>query len=80
MESCSELEFYIVPNINRPLIITAGAPNYPNLNAGIFVIGNNQNNGAFIYRSLWLQVGAIVITRINNFVENYGTILIDGTL
>lgn len=69
-----------VPNGSRPVIIPAGAPNYPNVNAGILAIGDNPNSGAFECKSIWIQDGGELITRINNFVENYGMILIDGSM
>jgi len=72
--------YSVVPDIGRPVIIPAGAPNYPSVNAGTLAIGENPNSGAFTCKSLWIQNGGEVITRINNFVENYGQILIDGNM
>lgn len=72
--------FTIVPDINRPVIIPAGAPNYPNVNAGILAIGDNPNAGEFECKSIWIQKYGELITRINNFVENYGSIQIDGVM
>ena len=70
----------IVPDISRPVIIPSGVPNYPYLNAGIFAIGANPNAGPFVCKSLWIQDGALLVTRVNSFVENYGVIEIDGTM
>lgn len=72
--------FNIVPDLKRRAIIPAGVPNFPFVNAGIFAIGNNPNNGAFECGQLWIQDGAVLATRTNNFVENYSLILIDGTM
>ena len=72
--------FTLVPDINRPVIIPAGAPNYPNVNAGILAIGDNPNSGEFVCKSIWIQEDGELITRINNFVENYGSIQIDGIM
>ena len=72
--------YNIVPDIKRSVIIPAGAPNYPNVNAGIFAIGDNPNNGTFECKSMWIQDGGLVITKINSYVENYGEILIDGNM
>jgi len=70
--------YTIVPTISRPVIIPAGAPFYPNVNAGILSIGDNPNNGEFVCKSIWVQNGGELYTRINNFIENYGMIQIDG--
>ncbi|MDF1697911.1 MAG: hypothetical protein P1U56_18840 [Saprospiraceae bacterium] len=72
--------YSIVPDINRRAIIPDGVPNFPNVNAGIFAIGDNPNNGQFECKSLWIQENAEVITRVNNFIENYGLIRIDGMM
>ncbi|MEM9546501.1 MAG: hypothetical protein AAGA77_11050 [Bacteroidota bacterium] len=72
--------YNLVPDINRPVIIPSGAPNYPNVNEGILSIGKNPNSGEFVCKSIWVQSGGELFTRINNFVENYGEILIDGNM
>jgi hypothetical protein len=72
--------YNIVPDLKRRAIIPAGVPSFPYLNAGIFAIGENPNNGAFVCGELWIQDGALLVTRINNKVENYGSITIDGTM
>ena len=72
--------FSVVPDITRPVIIPSGAPNYPNVNAGILAIGENPNLGAFECKSILIENGGFLITRINNFVENYGDIIIEGTM
>lgn len=68
------------PDIDRPVVIPAGASNYPFINVGIFAIGANPNNGAFACESLCILNGAMLTTRINNKVENYGLIEIAGTM
>jgi len=72
--------YNLIPGIYRPVIIPDGVPNWPFVNAGIFNIGDNPNNGVFKCASLWIQEGALLFTRINNRVENYGLITIDGTM
>lgn len=72
--------YNMVPDLKRRAIIPADVPSFPFVNAGIFAIGKNPNNGAFVCRALWIQDGALLVTRINNNVENYGKILIDGTM
>ncbi len=70
----------VVPDLKRKAIIPTGVPFYPHLNAGVFAIGDNPNNGAFECSELWVQDGGLLVTRINNKVENYGNIIIDGTM
>ena len=72
--------YNLIPGIYRPVIIPDGVPNWPYVNAGLFNIGDNPNNGAFKCASLWVQDGALLVTRINNRIENYGLITIDGTI
>lgn len=72
--------YNIVPDLKRRAIIPAGVPSFPFVNAGIFAIGDNPNNGAFVCGELWIQEDALLVTRINNKVENYGYILVDGTM
>jgi len=70
----------LVPDINRPVIIPSGVPNWPFVNAGLFNIGDNPNNGVYRCASLWIQENAFLQTRINCRVENYGLIQIDGEM
>lgn len=72
--------YNVVPGIYRPVIIPAGVANWPFLNAGLFNIGDNPNNGAYKCASLWIQRDALLVTRVNNRVENYGAITIDGEM
>jgi hypothetical protein len=72
--------YNIVPDLKRKVIIPAGVPNFPSLNAGIFAIGDNPNGGIYLCADLWIQDSAFLETKVNNFVENYGTIKIDGTM
>ncbi len=72
--------YNIVPDLKRRAIIPAGVLSSPFVNAGIFAIGDNPNSGAFECGELWIQDGALLVTRINNKVENYGNIIIDGTM
>lgn len=69
-----------VPTIARRTIIPTGVPAYPHINAGLFAIGENPNNGAYKSRELWIQEGALLVTRVNCKVENYGLITVDGQL
>lgn len=69
-----------IPTLERGVTIPAGVPNYPALNAGIFAIGSNPNGGTFTCKSVHILPGALLITRINNQVENYGFILIEGEM
>ena len=70
----------LIPGIARPVVIPSGVPNFPFVNTGIFNIGDDPNNGAFRCASLWIQQGAMVTTRVNSQIENYGNIIIDGEL
>lgn len=72
--------YNLLPGIYRPVIIPSGVPNWPFINAGVFNIGDNPNNGAYKCASLWIQQDAQLVTRVNNKVENYGVIVIDGTM
>lgn len=42
------------------------------------VLGNNPKNKVHTSGELWIQKNALLITRTNNRIENYGKILIDG--
>lgn len=70
----------VVPDISRPVIIPKDVPFYPFVNEGVFAIGKNPNSGLYECKSLWIQPGASLITRVNNYVENYGEIMIDGMM
>lgn len=70
----------VVPDIDRPVVIPAGVPNFPFVNNGVFAIGSNPNNGDFTCYSLCILNGAKLTTRINNRVENYGLIEIEGQM
>jgi len=74
--------FNFIPGIRRKVIIPVVEPGnfYPHINAGLFAIGSNPNNGLYKCRELWIQEGALLVTRINNRVENYGLITIDGEM
>jgi len=72
--------YNIIPDIKRRVIIPADVTTFPALNAGVFAIGENPNNGGFECAAIWIQENAQLITRINNFIENYGEIRIDGTM
>ena len=69
-----------IPNVTRNVIVPGDVSNFPHLNEGIFAIGENPNSGAYACKTLWIQTGGLLLTRVNNFVENYGSILIDGTM
>ncbi len=69
-----------VPTISRRTIIPAGVSNYPYINMGVFTIGENPNNGLYKSGELWIQDGALLVTRVNCKIENYGLIVIDGEM
>jgi len=69
-----------IPDVNRPVVIPAGVPNFPALNAGIFAIGDNPSGGAFVCGRLCILDGAILTARVNSFLENYGVIEIQGEM
>lgn len=74
--------FNLVPGIFRKTIIPIVPDGnfYPHINAGLFAIGSNPNNGVYKSGELWIQSGALLVTRINCRVENYGLITIDGEM
>ncbi len=74
--------FNLVPGIRRKTIIpVVDAGNfYPHINAGLFAIGSNPNNGLYKSGELWIQEGALLVTRVNCRVENFGLITIDGEM
>lgn len=69
-----------IPDITREVIIPDGVPNWPFVNAGLLTIGKNLNSGNYRCASLWIQENAFLQTRINNRVENYGVLKIDGQM
>ncbi|WP_235298453.1 hypothetical protein [Portibacter marinus] len=69
-----------IPDINRTVVVPANAINWPYLNSGTLAIGSNPNGGAFTAGRLWIQKDAQLYTRINNFIENYGQLRIDGIM
>ena len=72
--------YNLIPGIFRPVIIPDGVPNWPFVNAGLFAIGDTPNGSNYRCASLWIQEGAFLQTRINNRIENYGLITIDGEM
>lgn len=72
--------YNLIPGIFRPVIIPAGVPNWPFVNAGLFAIGDNPNGSNYRCASLWIQENAFLQTRINCRVENYGLVTIDGEM
>jgi len=72
--------YNVIPTLKRRVIVPAGTPFHPALNAGLFSIGENPNNGQYKCGELWIQEGALLVTRVNNRIENYGNIQIDGTM
>lgn len=67
------------PGIRHSVIIPAGVPHWPAVNAGIFAIGKNPNEGAYTCGQLLVKNNAQITTRINCFVENYGRLIIRGS-
>ena len=72
--------YNLIPGIFRPVIIPDGVPNWPFVNAGLFAIGDNPNGSNYRCASLWIQENAFLQTRLNNRIENYGLITIDGEM
>ena len=72
--------YFVVPDVTRKTIIPADAINWPFVNAGIFAIGENPAGGAFTTAELFIEKGAQLTTRLNNFVQNYGLITIEGLM
>lgn len=69
-----------IPRIRNNVIIPAGLVNYPKLNSGLFTIGQNKNEGLYFCKSIFIEEGASITLRVNNFLENYNSIVIDGEL
>lgn len=70
----------VVPDITRRIYIPSGVPAFPHINAGVLAIGNNPNNGAFKCAELHILPNALLVTRVNCRVENYGLINIEGLM
>jgi hypothetical protein len=71
-------EHNIVPNDSIRVRIPPGVPNIPKINAGTFKIGT-AIGANFTCKALWIEPGATILCRINAFIENHSSILIDGT-
>ena len=70
----------VIPTIGSRVLIPAGVPNFPFVNAGLMSIGLDVNGGTFLARSIKIESGAEMTLRVNALLENYGTITIEGTL
>lgn len=70
----------IIPSYCNPVVIPAGVPNFPAVNAGLLRIGYYKNEGDYKCQSLKINTGAEMLTRVNCFVENYELIFIQGKL
>jgi len=72
--------YNIIPDISRAVIIPFDVPNYPYVNSGLMSIGLDPNQGDYLCASLWIQENALLVNRVNNRVENYGEVIIDGEM
>ena len=70
----------IIPNINSPVIIPAGAVNFPAINAGLMSIGEDPSSGIYLCKQINILSGAEMTFRVNAFLENRGDIEIRGTV
>ena len=68
----------IVPTDSIRVRIPSSAPNMPALNAGVFKVGTSDG-ASFTCRALWIEEGADMLGRINAFIENHNSIIVDGT-
>ena len=68
----------IIPSYCNPVVIPAGAPNFPAVNAGLLRIGYYSNEGDYKCQKIIVSAGAVMTTRANCFVENYDLIRISG--
>ena len=64
----------IVPTHCNPVVIPSSASNFPAVNAGIFRIGHDVDDGDYNCLKIKVNNGAELTTRVNCFVENYGLI------
>ena len=67
----------IIPNYCNPVVIPAGVPNFPAVNAGLLRIGYYKD---YRCQRIKINTGAEMLTRVNCFVENYDLIFIRGKL
>ena len=70
-----------VPTLRHSVIIPNGVPYYPAVNSGLLSIGKDPTDSS-TYRcnNILIMSGANMTTRVNCFVDVYGTFKIDGTL
>ena len=66
-----------IPNDSTRVLIPASPVIMPAINAGTFLIGP-EPGGNYKCKSLWIQAGADLLTRVNCFVINRSEIIIDG--
>ena len=76
----SNWETDVVPSDERRVRIPAGVPNFPFVNAGTLKVGDDSGTGTFQAKEIIIEPGALMVTRINNFIENYGLICVEGIL
>jgi hypothetical protein len=69
-----------VPTKERRVIIPAGVPTFPFLNAGTLKVGDFSGSGTYEAKEIIIEPGALMVGRINSFIENYGVLCIHGTL
>ncbi|NNF33363.1 MAG: hypothetical protein HKN68_04605 [Saprospiraceae bacterium] len=69
-----------IPTEERRVRIPAGVPSFPYLNSGTLKVGSDTGTGTFQAKEIIIEPGALMIARINNFIENYGLICIEGVL
>lgn len=66
-------------NCNK-VVIPSGVSIFPAVNEGLFKVGYWMDDGDYNCEALRIEPGAQLTTRVNNFIENYGQIIIRGTL
>jgi hypothetical protein len=70
-----------IPSLRHSVIIPAGVPNYPAVNAGLLTIGKDPlDESSYRCANILVQSDASMTTRVNCFVKLYGVIKINGTL
>lgn len=70
----------IIPSNCNPVVIPAGVPNFPAVNAGLLRIGYYKNEGDYTCQRINIEATAEMTTRMNCFVENYDLIFNQGKL
>ena len=70
-----------IPSMRHTVVIPSTASTWPGINAGTFVIKKDPTDiGSYFCNELHIEPGAQLLTRINCFVRNYGSINIEGLM